>query len=49
MDKYYTNMGGNYENKGDSIWDDEAFQYMVANLPKDKREKLLKELKKKNA
>jgi len=49
MDKYYTNMGDNYENKGDSIWDDEAFQYMVANLPKDKREKLLKELKKKNA
>lgn len=46
LDKYYTNMGGNYKNKGKSIWDDEAFQYMVANLPNDVRDKLLKKYSK---
>lgn len=46
LDKYYTNMGGNYKNKGKSIWDDEAFQYMVANLPNDVRDKLLRKYSK---
>jgi hypothetical protein len=46
LDKYYTNMGGNYKNKGKSIWDDEAFQYMVANLPNDVKDNLLRKYSK---